>query len=405
MNLDIRTIIFLTCLITFTMGAILFAVSRSNPKQIKGVKQWAWSNVLQGVAWMFFAARGEIPDFVSIVVANTLIVAVITMQFQAILRFKGKKSYGWLLYIPTAVSFLMLNYLTFIQPDIAIRTSIIALVCMSFCLLCGHLLVFRQRHPIIFSEWLLSLVFLIIAAVLLVRNIYIWWFDATLAQLFAENNVQSLVFSTICIADILLTFSFALMLNERFREEVLSLAKIDPLTEIYNRAAMEQMYKNELRRASRYKSPVSLLMLDLDFFKTINDTYGHQVGDETLRIFVKSILAKLRSTDILSRYGGEEFALLLPDSDSEGAQIAAERLRQSIEETRIVTGNYSFNITVSIGISEYKFTDDSLEKLVNRADMALYRAKQTGRNRVMVFEEDENKPKRKPTAKKLKLAS
>jgi diguanylate cyclase (GGDEF)-like protein len=404
MNLDIGTILFLTSLITFTMGAILFVVSNSNPSQIKGVKEWAWSCVLQGIAWVLIAERGQIDDFSSTVLANTILAAVVAMQFRAILRFKERNSYGWQLFIPTVLTFISLSYFTFGNPNLIFRTTIVTLVCMSFCMLSGYFLIFRQRHPINFSEWLLSLVFFSISFILLVRYIYIWLYDAAIVNLYTENQMQSIIFSTICIADILLTFSFAMMLNERFREEILRLAKIDPLTEVYNRAAMEQMYKNELRRASRYKSPISLLMLDLDFFKVINDTYGHQVGDKTLKFFVKAIREQLRTTDILSRYGGEEFALLLPDSDSLGAEVAAERVRRSLEKTEIVAGGYTFYITVSIGVADYLFGEDNLEKLVNRADTALYRAKQSGRNRVVVFEENDF-VKRKPVAGKLKLVS
>ncbi len=399
MNLDIGTIIFLTCLITFTMGAILFVVARSNPSQIKGVREWAWSCVLQGIAWVLLAERGQIPDFLSIVMGNTILVAVVTMQFQAILRFKERKSFGLWLFIPTALSFAALNYFSFISPDISIRTTIVGLFCMSFCLLSGSFFIFKQRHPIIFTEWILTVVFVVIGLILLFRTLYIWFFDPTLVHLYTDNQMQGVIFSTICIADVLLTFSFAMMLNERFREEILRLAKIDPLTEIYNRAAMEQMYKNELRRADRYNSPVSLLMLDLDFFKVINDTYGHQVGDKTLKILVKSITEQLRSTDILSRYGGEEFAILLPDSNSRGAEIAAERLCRKVEKSLITVDGYKFSITVSIGVADFKFEGDSLEKLINRADKALFQAKQSGRNRVVVFEENETLMRKIDTGK------
>lgn len=405
MNLHIGTIILLTCLITFTMGAILFVVARSNPPQIKGVKEWAWSCVIQGIAWLLMTGRGQIPDFFSIVVANTLLIAVTTMQFQSILRFKERRHYGYKLFIPSIILFLLLNYFVYFRISGFIFGTVITLVAMTFCFLSGFFLILRQRHPIIFSEWILSSVFILIGIILLLKIGHILIFNSANVYVVSGGQIQGLFFSLICIADILLTFSFALMLNERFKEEILRLAKIDPLTEVYNRAAMEQLYKNELRRAKRYKSPVSLLMLDLDLFKTINDTYGHQAGDKTLKFFVETIRAQLRSTDILSRYGGEEFALLLPDSDFSGAKIAAERLRQNVEKTLIGADGFKFNITVSIGIAQYQFDDDDLENLIHRADIALYQAKQTGRNRVAVFEEQEPLMKKKNVTGKLKLVS
>lgn len=404
MNLDIQTIIFLTCLITFTMGAILFVGSRSNPPQIKGVKQWAWSCVMQGVAWLMLSLRGQISDFLSIVLANTILVGVVTMQYQAVRRFKERNSFGFWLYIPTFLTFLIFVYFTYLQPEITIRTTIVCVIILIFNLSGTYLLIFKQKHPIFFGEWLIGGVFLLLGAILAIRIGYIWLVDSEIVYLYTQNKIQSIVFSTICIADILLTFSFTMMLNERFREEILRLAKIDPLTEAYNRAAMEQMFKNELRRATRYKLPVSLLMLDLDNFKNINDTYGHQVGDKTLKKFVGIVNEQLRSTDILARYGGEEFALLLPDSEGLGAEVAAERLREIVEQTLIVADNYKFNITVSVGIADYQFTNDDLDSLLKRADIALYCAKQAGRNRVVVFRE-ENRAQKKVISDRLKLVS
>ena len=126
-----------------------------------------------------------------------------------------------------------------------------------------------------------------------------------------------------------------LMINDKFMGEIYRLATLDSLTEIYNRAAMEKLINTEIDRSKRYGLPMSLLLLDLDHFKKVNDNYGHQVGDFTLKKFVEIVTKVLREHDILGRFGGEEFTVLLPDTDLVNAHIVAERVRDMVEKTPI----------------------------------------------------------------------
>lgn len=170
--------------------------------------------------------------------------------------------------------------------------------------------------------------------------------------------------------------------NARLFSEVQQLATLDDLTRILNRRQLFLEGKREFSRARRYKRPLSLLMIDLDRFKEINDTFGHPVGDEALKTLAHILRKAIREVDIFGRYGGEEFVLVLPETRREEAIAIAERLRNMVEQTPVNTLSGELRITVSIGVAEQTENTQTFEELVAHADQALYRAKQSGRNRV-----------------------
>lgn len=164
--------------------------------------------------------------------------------------------------------------------------------------------------------------------------------------------------------------------------ELERLAATDPLTGAANRRELMHRVEQEIARASRHSAPLSLLMADLDHFKQINDEYSHHVGDDVLREFVRLAGDCLRPSDLLGRIGGEEFAVLLPDTDLSEARVVAERIRQALEQHVIQADANALSITVSIGVAEHQSGKERVEDLFNRADEQLYFAKQHGRNRV-----------------------
>ncbi|MCK5100378.1 MAG: diguanylate cyclase [Desulfobacteraceae bacterium] len=177
------------------------------------------------------------------------------------------------------------------------------------------------------------------------------------------------------------------------QQKLHKLATTDELTGLYNRRHFIEKSINELRRARRYRTPLSILLIDLDFFKTINDTYGHQAGDTVLIHTARSFNKSLRSSDVPGRYGGEEFAVLLPDTDDKGAWHIASRLGKNLSYLKIPYEKHEILITASIGISTFRFdtfeinekSDNLLANLMREADQALYKAKEEGRNRVVIY--------------------
>ncbi len=163
------------------------------------------------------------------------------------------------------------------------------------------------------------------------------------------------------------------------------LAQTDPLTQLLNRRALTERITAEMERALRYDSSLSVLMVDLDHFKKVNDTYGHLVGDDVLRDFAVLLTETIRVTDVVARYGGEEFLVLLPESDEAGAEHFAERIRDAVEGHEFTArgGQTRLGITASIGVATFPGARiESVEDLLARADAALYRAKADGRNQV-----------------------
>lgn len=171
-------------------------------------------------------------------------------------------------------------------------------------------------------------------------------------------------------------------------QAAMRLALLDPLTLLGNRTALDTALHRELQMAERHHHELSLLMVDVDFFKKINDGYGHHQGDLVLREIAKAIQSACRSSDITFRYGGEEFVVVLGKTDAVGAKIIAERIRQQIAATNIVHNGKTIGTTVSIGIATRHSTQkEHINDLFDRADRALYIAKESGRNCVISSDE------------------
>ncbi len=170
------------------------------------------------------------------------------------------------------------------------------------------------------------------------------------------------------------------------KEELKLLSSIDPMTQLYNRRYFSKISKHILDLSKREKTKLSLLMIDIDNFKKINDTYGHQVGDDVIISLAKKLEKYTRASDIICRFGGEEFVILLPETSIDGATIISEKIREVISDEVI---NFShkekLKFTISIGLTQIKNeTDMNIDVLINRADKALYDAKNSGKNKVCI---------------------
>lgn len=179
--------------------------------------------------------------------------------------------------------------------------------------------------------------------------------------------------------------------NKELMEKNLLLQEMtitDGLTGLYNKRYILNRLVSDITHAARYKEPISFMMVDIDHFKHINDTYGHLAGDILLKNVAETLKNTVRDVDIVARYGGEEFLIVVPNEDLLGTKMLAERLRQKIESTSFVIDNNELSITISIGVKSANITSDSgteVTKLIGEADLALLKAKSKGRNRVEVF--------------------
>ncbi len=168
-------------------------------------------------------------------------------------------------------------------------------------------------------------------------------------------------------------------------QQLKHLSRTDRLTGLNNRGYWEECLQHEYARHRRYQSMAALVMFDIDHFKVVNDTYGHQAGDKVIQAVAEVVREQVRDTDYPGRYGGEEFVVLLPDVDSAGAMLFAERLRQRIEALLVTYENQSIPFTISLGVADLSYPTNGHQQLIERADQALYASKEGGRNQTNCY--------------------
>jgi diguanylate cyclase (GGDEF)-like protein len=247
----------------------------------------------------------------------------------------------------------------------------------AFELWCGRKEPLVSRWPAMIVLFLHAVVFLTpipIIVLLPPDNRY----SAFLSGWFAIFALETLLYA------IATAFIILAMAKERTERIHKTAATIDPLTSIFNRRALLDAGRRILRRQVWDNQPVGVLMFDLDFFKKINDRFGHATGDRTLQLFAETASANLRATDILGRLGGEEFAAVLPATNLAAAAVAAERVRSAFEKAAVEIDGHPVKATVSIGAAAAINPDSDIDELLALADKALYAAKKDGRNRVVL---------------------
>jgi len=208
------------------------------------------------------------------------------------------------------------------------------------------------------------------------------------ANAFSASDAQLLWMLTL-IAEPMLTRDYA-------NEGLIRFAFTDYLTGLKTRGFFEQQLEIELKRSQRKKSQFALLMIDIDHFKSLNDQYGHHVGDQVLRDVASILMKDMREVDTVARYGGEEFVMILPETSGPGGVLVAERLRRGVEQAKFFAGspNTVERLSISIGVAVYGQDGQFRKEIIEAADAALYRAKSHGRNRVVLFSDVQQRQKK-----------
>ena len=372
-QLDVRSVILIAGIMSLLMAMVLFFLRRNYPPTIKGLTEWAAAPPILFVAALLFAARGVLPDFFSIVVANLMLLGGASLLYFGSQRFFGGKPAIKLWSGLILLALGLTAWFAMVEPHYGVRVAVVAgfMSLLSFV----HARLILARGPRAFSTHFAASALLLLALTQAAR--FVSAFDLAARDQIFDNNLptQTAYVAAYAFAILMATIGMVLMATDRLRDELEHLASHDSMTGALNRRALIEACERELERCQRKNHVMSLLMMDLDHFKAINDDHGHLAGDRVLIDFVARVTALLRRPDRFGRFGGEEFVALLPETSLADARIVAERIRAGIAGIGVQPW-----CTVSIGAATSSVDDVTVDALLARADAALYQAKAAGRN-------------------------
>ena len=377
--IDLRTVIFMATLLGGLMGVVLVLLNRSAMGQVPGLNQWARATGLVCGTALLFGLRDFLPAGLSVTLANALLMAALLMYLHGThLHFQQSMRWaGWLLLC--GVCMVGVAWFAHADPNFRWRT-VFALLPLVLIIL-GNLWLFVRQPGSSLGRRYLAFTLSLMVFVVALRWAHALVVPQQQADLFAPSGIQSLYLASYTLLLMLVTVGFVLLASERMRALLEFQASHDALTGAFNRRAVLDRLAQELVRSNRYHSAFSVLMLDLDHFKHVNDHHGHLVGDEVLKSFVQRLGDMLRPNDLLGRLGGEEFLVLLPETSAVAARATADRILLAVAQPHEGLPL----CTTSIGLTTWLPRDRTVDELVGRADRAMYTAKLNGRNRVEVL--------------------
>lgn len=372
-TLDLHTIVFLTGVMGALLALVLDYMRRSYPVSIQGLSEWSAGPVFFFLAALLLNVHDQLPAWQSLLITNLLLFAGTSLMLAGSRRFFGyAMPQGWLPALLALCSWPLL-WLSWWSPNY--NALLIFVTGLLGALVTAHAwLVWRHDRRTYAGRFTLA------TLVTLALSVWVRLASALIEpagnELLNPSPAQSAYIGIFSFGILLLTVGLMLQASERLREELERMVTHDTLTGALSRRALFEQGVIEIARSRRSGVPLSILMLDLDHFKHVNDHYGHMIGDQVLQDFVQRIQGLLRRQDMLGRFGGEEFVVLL--SETRAGQVA--NVAQRILGSETAAAGLP-RCTVSIGAATLA-QDETLEALINRADTALYRAKEGGRNRV-----------------------
>lgn len=382
MQIDSFTLLVAACAGTLLLGAA-FLFFWWQDRLSNWLAWWIAPYLLGGTSIILFMPRGQVSDWISVGAANALLFSAFAMVWQGARVFARRRP-SLLPVIAVAMLWLAFCSLPDVFEQLQLRIVIASITTSVLSLLTAWEL-WRDRDETLPSRSAAVVVMLSFAVLMGLRVPFV----GKLPFPVGGGQLDSTWLAALNILIFAHVGAFAFLMvsltKERREAEQRKFAMLDPLTGMLNRRAfMSTVERAARRRTGRDGEAVALMVLDLDNFKQINDRYGHDVGDRVLVQFAQIAEAMTRPTDQLYRMGGEEFCFILPDTDAEGAQGAAERIRSAFERSSVNARGDAVQATVSIGIAHADHTGFDLELLLEAADTAVYEAKARGRNQIVV---------------------
>lgn len=362
------------------MAAVLLAVRHAN-RQVPGLQAWALSYLFGFLLCLNLLARPYTPEALSLISAQVLIFVASWLNLLAARTYAGRKS--WPQAYPACALLVALglsSYWIWWQPDPRLRIALTTAVSGTLMLLSAAAMLTPgpRLQP---ARYLFTLACGGHGLLLLASSLVLLLGKPHLPDPERTWAVAQFVMLESIVVLVMRAFGVLMLVNAHITAELRHFAERDPLTNVFNRRTFMQLLDKFVKLMQRMNSPLSLLAIDLDHFKRINDSWGHGSGDQALRHFVRVASEHLRSDHVMGRMGGEEFLIFLPNTSRDNAAKVAERLRAQVEAQTVADARGPIALTVSIGVTEIK-PQESQEAVLQRADQAMYQAKANGRNRV-----------------------
>lgn len=378
MTADVPTLLLMTILSSVVMAGALLLLGWRNRQD--GLQYWATGLLLAAAGYVLFLLRGRIPDVFSVVLGNVLVSASFALLLAAVRCFYALPMRWLAVLAPVA---FMVPLIVGVGDSFSLRVSLVGGVMLLQVLWLLWTLGQQRTDRGGRGAQLLMAGMALEALVLLARAVSgVLVFQESRGFL-QGNAVQTYSFMTAFVGLLVTSMGFVFMGKDRADAINRRLAAVDDLTGVANRRAIIAALDRDVARAVRSREPLALMMLDIDHFKQVNDRWGHQAGDAVLHAVAQVLQQRVRAQDLIGRYGGEEFLLVLPDTPREGAYQLAQALCAAVQATSCAWGQEIIPVTVSIGVfAGCLEAGVQSDQLLQAADSAMYRAKAAGRNAV-----------------------
>jgi len=382
--LDITTLSFTSVLLCLIFGVTLIVYSLKHPR-FNGIAIIGCGFLFSSAGFFLLGFLNIVDASIAVISANTLLLFGLVMICEGLIFFnqienKIGKYVAILLLLFMLPSFI---YHSYVEESLKGKIVTISICYVIECLRCSYILFTKRNKTIILTTYILPIAFLLFA-IFFAYRIMFTLNEQALTDFAEAGTVHAFTFITIQAMVLITSLSVFWITSTMLEKELLDLSRIDPLTSVFNRRALDDLAGVEMTRSIRKGHQLSILMCDIDHFKRVNDDYGHQVGDTTLVDFSHILKSNVRKHDIVSRYGGEEFLIMLPETNAVQAGIIAEKLRVKIEAHRVTIDLHEpLAITASFGVACYENGMENWEQISQNSDEALYRAKSKGRNCVV----------------------
>ncbi|GAB2666559.1 GGDEF domain-containing protein [Arenimonas aestuarii] len=382
-SFDIRSGLLVGALLTLLIGIVLAIVARAMPAAFRpAMNWWVAATLLQPTGFVLLSQRDQLPAWVTIVVANACIAGAFAAYAVALRRFHRLKVPHFLLWGMVALALGVSAWFGLVQPDLTLRLIAISLVLGWMLGYCAWT-IYRGPEGRGLVRHVAGGAFLLAALIMGYRALALTWDPGQVIAVFQLTHVQLLTYAVGSILPVVATVGFLLLCTDRSQRDLERAARMDYLTNVYNRRAIEELGTRAIAGARRHGMPLALQVVDIDHFKRINDELGHAAGDLALVRAVERIRECLRAEDLLGRLGGEEFIVLMPNTDGAAATAAAERIREAFSERPLDLRGQARKVTLSIGVAVLAPADRLFSQLLQRGDRAMYAAKHAGRDLVM----------------------